>query len=96
MNNLNVYKKSIDGKQLLLVGVMNDKCKIIFNEPIKCVHQADYESPDLFELSFYDKDGEVIDRFPDCRELLVENSKFSFGYYDESKIVFWEQYRKGF
>lgn len=95
MNNLDVYKKSINGQNLLLVGVMDDKCKILFKEPIKCIHQADYQSPDLYELPFYSRDGEVIDRFPDKRELLVEDSKFSFGYYDEGQIVFWEQYCEG-
>lgn len=98
MDNLDVYKKSVDSKQLLLVGVLDNKCDIIFNEPEKCIHQADYESPDLYELPFYSEDGEVIDRFPDKRELLVGSvrNRFSFGYYDKGKIVFWEQYCKGF
>jgi len=97
MSNLNLYKKSIDGKYFLFVGVMDDKCDIIFNEPIKCIHQVDYESPSLFELHFYSEDGEVIDRFPDKRELLVGSIKnrYSIGYYDEDKIVFWEQYIRG-
>ena len=88
---MKLYKKSVDGKSLLLVGELRDK-GIVFDEPSRCIHQANYQSPDLYELPYYAEDGKVVDRFPDSRELLVDDSKFSFGYYDEKEIVFWEQY----
>lgn len=90
--NMKVYKKSVSSKTLLLVGEVNNEDELVFYEPDKCIHQADYESPSLYELPFYSKDGEVVDESPDKRELLVENNLYSFGYYDKGKIVFWEQY----
>ena len=91
---MKLYKKSVDNKSLLLVGELKDK-GVVFDEPSKCIHQANYQSPDLYELPYYAEDGEVVDRFPDHRELLVKDSKFSLGYYDKKKILFWEQYIKG-
>ena len=91
---MKLYKKSVNDKSLLLVGELKDK-GIVLDEPSKCIHQVDYQSPDLYELPYYAEDGKVVDRFPDSKELLVEDSKFSFGYYDKKKIVFWEQYLKG-
>ena len=90
---MKLYKKSVDDKSLLLVGELKNE-GVVFDEPSRCIEQVSYQSPDLYELPYYAEDGEVVDRFPDRRELLVEDSKFSFGYYDKKEIVFWEQYIK--
>ena len=43
---MKLYKKSVDNKSLLLVGELKDK-GVVFDEPSKCIHQANYQSPDL-------------------------------------------------
>lgn len=96
-----VYKRHAYRGNAILVGRLDERNRIIFNEPVKCIDQVNYESPDLYSNDFetyaVDKDREVITtRMFDDRDILIVNRneycQESIGYYDEGKIVFWEQY----
>ena len=96
-----VYKRHAYRENSILVGRLDERNSIVFNEPDKCIHQVNYESPDVYSNDFetysVDSNKEIITtHILDDRDLLVVNRdeycQESIGYYDKGKIVFWEQY----
>lgn len=99
-----VYKKHAYRGNAILVGRLDERNCIVFNEPDRCIDQVNYESPDVYLNSFetysLDKDRNIITtRMFDDRDLWIVNRdecrQESIGYYDEGKVVFWEQYCEG-
>lgn len=99
-----VYKRHAYSGNSILVGRLDERNHIVFNQPVKCIDQVNYESPDVYSNDFetytVDKDRNfIITRMFDDRDLLIVNKdeycQESIGYYDKGKIVFWEQYCKG-
>jgi len=104
LDSKGVYKRHAYQGNAILVGRLDERNSIVFNEPVKCIDQVNYESPDVYSNDFerYRLDKErniIITRMFDDRDLLVVNRdeycQESIGYYDKGKIVFWEQYCEG-